>query len=233
VSGEPDSAVESGVRRRIIQVTAMLAVLALVLFASAGTLSWLWAWIYLGLTLLGIAATAVVMREHRETIAERSRAKGMKNWDKVVGGLWGICYFIAIPLVAGLDSRLGWTSQLAIAWHAAGIVLFAAGFVLTAWSMRENTYFSTIVRVQEERGHTVCNTGPYRFVRHPGYVGSILQSMAIPLVLGSLWALIPGAAAAALMVVRTALEDCTLRDELAGYEDYTTIRHYRLIPGIW
>ncbi len=87
--------------------------------------------------------------------------------------------------------------------------------------------------MQGERGHTVCTTGPYRFVRHPGYVGAILQSLAAPLVLGSLRALIPGAAAAALMVVRTALEDGTLRDELAGYEDCTAITHYRLVPGIW
>ena len=104
MSREPDSATESGVRRRILQVAAMLALLPLVLFAGAGTLSWLWAWVYLGLTLLGIAATAVVMRQHRETIAERSRAQGTEDWDKVVGGLWGLCYFIAVPLVAGLDA---------------------------------------------------------------------------------------------------------------------------------
>ena len=135
MSREPDTATKSGVRRRIVQVAAMLAVLPLVLFAGAGALSWLWAWVYLGLTLLGIAATAVVMRQHRETIAERSRAKGMKNWDKVVGGLWGLCYFIAIPLVAGLDARLGWTSQVAIAWHTAGVGLFATGFALTAYRL--------------------------------------------------------------------------------------------------
>ena len=233
MSGEPDSVIESGVRRRIVQVAAMLVVLALVLFGGAGTLSWLWAWIYLGLTLLGVTATAVMMRQHREAIAERSRAKDTKDWDKVVGGLWGLCYFIAVPLDAGLDARLGRTSQLAVAGHTAGIVLLAVGLAHTAWSMQENTYFSTVVRVQEERGHTVCTTGPCRFVRHPGYPGAILQTLAVPLVLGSFWALIPGAVAAALMVVRTALEDCTLRAELAGYEEYTAITRYRLVPGIW
>jgi len=113
VPGEPDPAVESGAHLRIVQVAAMLALLALVLLAGAGTLSWLWAWIYL----LGIAATAVLMREHHETIAERPRAKGMKGCDRVVGSLWGLCYFIAPPLVAGFDARLGWSSQLAAAWH--------------------------------------------------------------------------------------------------------------------
>ena len=233
MSREPDTAVESGVRRRIIQVAAMLASLALVLFAGAGALGWLWGWVYLGLYLLGIVASAILMRERRETIAERSRAKGMKDWDKAVGGLWGLCYFIAIPLIGGLDTRLGWTAEFAIAWHAVGIGLFVAGFALTSWSMRENAYFSTVVRVQEERGHTVCTTGPYRFVRHPGYVGAILQSLAVPLVLGSPWALIPGATAAALMTLRTALEDHSLRHELAGYEGYTEITCYRLIPRIW
>ncbi|MCJ7551790.1 MAG: isoprenylcysteine carboxylmethyltransferase family protein, partial [Anaerolineae bacterium] len=185
------------------------------------------------LYLLGIAANAMLMHEHRETVAERSRAKGMRNWDKVVGGLWGLCYFIAIPLIAGLDTRLGWTTEFAIAWHAVGIGLFVAGFALTSWSMRENAYFSTVVRVQEERGHTVCTSGPYRFVRHPGYVGAILQSLGVPLVLGSPRALIPGAAAAALMTLRTALEDRTLRRELTGYEGYTKITRCRLIPRVW
>ncbi len=233
MSAELDTAVESGVRRRILQVAAIPAVPALVLFSGAGTLSWLWAWIYLGLTLLGIVATAVLMREHRETVAERSRAKGMRDWDKVVGGLWALCYFFAVPLVAGLDIRLGWVSQLAIAWHAVGIVVFAAGFALTTWSMHENRYFATIVRVQEDRDHTVCSTGPYRIVRHPGYVGAILQSLAVPVILGSLWALIPGAVAAALMTLRTALEDRALRHELAGYDDYAKITRCRLIPKIW
>ena len=217
MSAELDTAVESGVRRRILQVAAIPAVPALVLFAGTGTLSWLWAWIYLGLTLLGIVATAVLMRD----------------WDKVVGGLWALCYFFAVPLVAGLDIRLGWVSQLAIAWHAVGIVVFAAGFALTTWSMHENRYFATIVRVQEDRGHTVCSTGPYRIVRHPGYVCAILQSLAVPVILGSPWALIPGAVAAALMTLRTALEDRALRHELAGYDDYAKITRCRLIPKIW
>ncbi|MCJ7550982.1 MAG: hypothetical protein MUQ30_15015, partial [Anaerolineae bacterium] len=144
MSREPDTTVESGIRRRIIQVVGMLASLALALFVSAGALGWLWGWIYLGLYLLGIAANAMLMHEHRETVAERSRAKGMKNWDKVVGGLWGLCYFIVIPLIAGLDTGLGWTTEFAIAWHAVGIGLFVAGFALTSWSMRENAYFSTV-----------------------------------------------------------------------------------------
>jgi len=101
--------------------------------------------------------------------------------------------------------------------------------------MVSNAYFSTVVRIQEERGHAVCTSGPgpYRFVRHPGYAGAILQSLATPLLLGSLWALVPGGLAALLVVARTALEDRMLHEELEGYREYAAQVHYRLLPGVW
>jgi protein-S-isoprenylcysteine O-methyltransferase Ste14 len=89
------------------------------------------------------------------------------------------------------------------------------------------------VRIQTDRGHTVCDTGPYRFVRHPGYVGLILQAVGVPILLGSFWALIPGVAAAVLISIRTSFEDRTLRAELPGYVDYVQRVRWRLIPGIW
>jgi protein-S-isoprenylcysteine O-methyltransferase Ste14 len=99
--------------------------------------------------------------------------------------------------------------------------------------MISNAHFATVVRVQADRGHAVCHTGPYRFVRHPGYIGGIIQSLALPLVLGSLWAFIPGVLAALLLVARTALEDQTLQEELPGYTEYVQQVHYRLLPGVW
>ena len=101
------------------------------------------------------------------------------------------------------------------------------------WAMTTNAFFSTAVRIQSDRGHTVCRSGPYRFVRHPGYVGAILMSLGTPLLLGSAWALIPAAAAMVLMVLRTHLEDDTLRAELPGYEDYAHDVRYRLVPRLW
>jgi isoprenylcysteine carboxyl methyltransferase (ICMT) family protein YpbQ len=109
--------------------------------------------------------------------------------------------YVALPLVAGLDMRFGWVRDLSVAWHVAGAVVLAVGLELTSWAMLANAYFSTAVRIQSERGHTVCSTGPYRFVRHPGYVGFILQSISIPFLLGSLWALIPGITATVLMII--------------------------------
>ena len=111
--------------------------------------------------------------------------------------------------------------------------MVAAGLALSGWAMIVNAYFSTVVRIQRERGHTVCRTGPYRFVRHPGYVGFMLQSLGIPLLLGSWWALLPGFAAIAVMIIRTAFEDRMLQAELPGYQEYVRDVHYRLLPGIW
>lgn len=141
--------------------------------------------------------------------------------------------FISLPLIAALDVRFGWTANLGLEWHVAGGVLFAAGLALFGWAMITNAYFSTAVRIQSDRGQTVCRTGPYRLVRHPGYSGTLLQSIGMPLLLGSWWALIPGLLAAASMTVRTAFEDRLLQSELPGYMAFAHEVRSRLIPGIW
>jgi protein-S-isoprenylcysteine O-methyltransferase Ste14 len=107
------------------------------------------------------------------------------------------------------------------------------GWALFMWAMGANAFFSEAVRIQEERGHTVVTDGPYRYVRHPGYVGAILALFATPLLLGSLWALIPAGLATIGYVVRTALEDKTLQEELDGYTEYAQQTRYRLLPGVW
>jgi protein-S-isoprenylcysteine O-methyltransferase Ste14 len=194
-----------------------------------------WAWVFIGLYLVGISANGVLLlRYSPDVVAERSRAgEGTKYWDKLVGGLWAVSYFVLMLVVAGLDARFGWTGPLPLGVHLAGAVAFALAFALISWSMVSNAYFATVVRIQTDRGHTVCDTGPYRHVRHPGYIGAIIQSLAAPLLLGSLWALIPGGLAALLMVIRTALEDRTLHMELEGYKDYARRVRFRLVPGIW
>jgi protein-S-isoprenylcysteine O-methyltransferase Ste14 len=175
----------------------------------------------------------IMLRTSPETIAERGRPEEMKDWDKVVGGLCALAIYFALPLVAGLDVRFGWARELSAAWHIAGAVVFAVGLGLAGWAMIANAYFSTAVRIQSDRGQTVCRTGPYRFVRHPGYVGFILQSLGTPVLLGSWWALIPGLTAAALMIIRTSLEDRMLQAELPGYRDFVREVRYCLVPGIW
>ena len=229
---EPD--VKAGIVKRVVQVFILIVVQAAILFLLSWRLDWVWAWVYIGFYLMAVLINAaIMMRYSPETIAERAEARGMKDWDKIVGGLFGVMYFVFIPLIAGLDIRFGWTGQILFGLHITGAVAFALGFALFSWAMVSNAYFSTVVRIQEDRGHTVCTTGPYQFVRHPGYVGAMIHSLTVPLVLGSLWALIPGGLAALLMIVRTALEDTTLQEELDGYKDYAQRVRYRLLPGVW
>jgi protein-S-isoprenylcysteine O-methyltransferase Ste14 len=137
------------------------------------------------------------------------------------------------PAVAGLDAvRFLWSS-MSFAFVYIGTILFVFGIVLIGWALSVNKYAETSVRIQTDRGHTVVTSGPYRLVRHPMYVGTILMYLGTPLVWGSVWALLLGALMGVLLIWRTAREDRTLRNELAGYEEFTTRTRYRLLPGLW
>jgi protein-S-isoprenylcysteine O-methyltransferase Ste14 len=193
--------VTAGIVRRVIQVILVTAIQAAILFLAAGRLDLPWAWIWIGLYLAGMVVNGYLMLRHSpETIAERSRASGMKGWDKVVGGSFGVLYFIGIPLVAGLDLRFDWSGEVALIVHVASAVAFLLAFAFLIWSMVSNAYFATVVRIQNERGQAVCDTGPYQYVRHPGYVGALIHSLTVPLIIGSWWALIPGGLAVGFMV---------------------------------
>jgi protein-S-isoprenylcysteine O-methyltransferase Ste14 len=233
VSGPSESAPGS-VAKRAGQILVMFVLTAAALFVPAGTLTWTWGWVYLGLYLLGIAVAAFFMlRRNRAAIARRSESAGMKDWDRIVAGLFTVAYFLALPLVGGLDTRFAWTSELALGFHIFGGILFVLGLALFLYAMIANAYFSTVVRVLTDQGQRVCKEGPYCIMRHPGYSGLILQSLGLPLLLGSLWALIPGGIAVVLLIIRTKLEDETLHAELKGYHRYTKQVRYRLLPGIW
>ena len=225
----------AGIALRLGTMAIFLACNALLLFVAAGRLNWTWAWLYLGICLVSVAINgAFLLRTSPETIAERGRGvKQIQGWDRVVSGLWALALYLALPLVAGLDVRFGWSGELGAAMHVGGAVVLALGLGLAGWAMIANAYFSTAVRIQSERGHTVCRTGPYRFVRHPGYVGFMLQALGIPCLLGSWWALIPGITTVLLGIIRTVFEDRLLQAELPGYRDYVQEVRYRLVPGIW
>jgi protein-S-isoprenylcysteine O-methyltransferase Ste14 len=224
----------AGILSRFGAIVFMLALEAAILFLAAGRLDWIWAWIFIGINLAVVLVNGtILMRTNPEIVAERGRPKEVKNWDKAVSGLWALAQYLAIPLVAGLDARFGWTRGLGIAWNIAGAVVFTAGMALFGWAMITNAYFSTAARIQSDRGQTVCRSGPYRFVRHPGYSGTVLQAMGTSFLLGSLWSLIPTAAAVACMVARTVLEDRMLQNELPGYKDFARDVPHRLVPGVW
>lgn len=228
------AAVARGIAARGMQIGVMFVLEAALVFGGAGRADWGWAWVFLGIYVASVAINAtLLLRTSPEMVAERGQPAEVRRWDAIVSGVWALSQFVALPLVAALDVRFGWTGDVSVVWHLAGAIVFAAGLALFGWAMVANAYFSTAARIQEDRGQTVCRSGPYRFVRHPGYAGSILQSVGIAALLGSAWALLPAAAAVASIAVRTSLEDRMLRTELAGYPEFARDVRFRLVPGIW
>lgn len=217
-------------RREVIGVLFVAAIL----FIPAGRLDWAMGWALVGIYAVWVSANALILiPKSPELLAERAqRKKGIKDWDAVLMSIVGIvtlCKYV----VAGLDVRYGWTTQIPLWLQIVTLVIAALGYALGTWAMAANAFFSMMVRIQEDRGHAVVTGGPYRFVRHPGYIGTIAFELATPIMLGSLWALIAGVLAALLFVVRTALEDRTLHKELEGYAEYAQQTRYRLLPGVW
>jgi len=202
--------------------------------ALAGRIDYWEGWVYNLLNLLILGLTYVTLSDRGDLIQERLKpGKGMKRWDKIYYIVSSPTYIIAIA-VASLDAgRFRWEPQVPLIIVILSILIYCTGHLGTLWAKRTNRFFSSVVRIQTDRGQTVCKDGPYRFVRHPGYVGGLLVGVATPLVLGSFWALIPATVGAVLLVMRTYLEDETLRKELPGYLEYTREVRYRLLPRIW
>jgi protein-S-isoprenylcysteine O-methyltransferase Ste14 len=222
----------SGVRR-IVQVLVSILLIGALLFLSAGRLDWLWGWLFLACFLLLMLASAVVMSKSPDLINERGRqAENIKGWDKVLMGIYSFVLF-TVPVVAGLDAVcFGW-SAMPLVLHLVGVVFAIPAMIMPLWAMSANAYLSTMVRIQDDRGQQVVTTGPYRYVRHPMYVGTVFFGLCMPLFLGSWWAFIPCGLIVVIFIVRTALEDRTLQEELPGYAEYAQRVRYRLLPGIW
>ena len=234
-SPKEKSDVRSGVRRWLRREVVGILFTAAILFGSAGRLDWVMGWVLVGVYAIWIGALAwILIPTNPELLAERTGPQeGTKRWDTVLLSLLGVAEMVKY-IVAGLDLRWAWSPQVSLALQLAGVVVAVlAHAVIGVWSMAANPFFSMTVRIQEDRSHTVATGGPYRYVRHPGYVGTILFHIATPLILGSLWAFIPSGLAALLVIIRTALEDRTLLGELDGYQEYAAQVRYRLLPGIW
>jgi len=219
------------------RLTAFYALHAVVLLACGGDWGWWQAWTYsLLFVSAGIGFRLRAERRHPGLMAEREQlleAPGIKPWDRLLAPLMALSLGLPLFIVAGLDHRFTWSPHFPIWLNVLGLVLATAGYGFAGWAFLENRFFSAVVRIQKERGHVVCDTGPYRIVRHPGYAGSVLPPFAMALALDSVWVLIPAAAALVIAVARTALEDRTLQEELPGYRAYTDRVRYRLIPGIY
>ena len=224
------------VMKQMTVSTVLLAVMMAVFYASAGRTDIPRSWLLFGVSFVHfVGSTLALARYDPELLVQRLtvRREGSKAWDEVLMRAGNLTGMLLVPAVAGLDvGRYRWSS-LGVYYALLGLVLMVASSILLNWAMIENPHFEPTVRIQEDRGHRVVSSGPYGFVRHPGYLSGILWMSAIPLIVGSLYAFVPVALYGALMVLRTHLEDRTLHEELAGYPEYAERVRYRLLPGIW
>lgn len=210
-----------------------VAFLAGALLGSAGRVDWPMAWAYLAVYLAFTVGAFFILDP--ELIRERGSAEsGIERRDAALAS-FAFFWLYPLPLiVAGLDAgRYGWSPDLPLAAQVAALAVFALALGFAFWAMMVNRFFSTFVRIQSERGHHVVSGGPYAYVRHPGYTGTILSTVVLPIALGSLWALIPAFVGGFLFAVRTQLEDRTLQEELTGYREYAASVRWRLLPGLW
>jgi protein-S-isoprenylcysteine O-methyltransferase Ste14 len=220
--------------RGAVRLVVVALFIATPLFLGAGTMNWPRGWFFIALlgTTLLFNLTMMIVKNPTLLRERWKRRKDTKKFDKV----FGLFYFISIVamlVLAGMDAvRYQWTSMPPVLLYV-GIALHCLGLVPVLWSLLTNPHLETTVRIQKDRGHRVISDGPYRYVRHPMYVGIILLFLGWPLVLGSWVALGVAWFITALFFVRASLEDKTLRAELSGYEEFCKTTRYRLIPGIW
>lgn len=217
--------------RSIIGGMLNAAIMGALLFIPAGTTDWPMAWVLLAFTIVSFIVNSLAVSP--DLIDERSRRhENAKPWDRFLVAII-VLFGWATMIIAGLDFRYGWNGTLPPAVQAGALVVVVMSGALVIWATTSNPFFSAVIRIQDDRGQSVVSSGPYRYVRHPGYAGWTLYVLFLPLMLGSVAALIPAAIAAGLDVVRTHLEDRVLMAELAGYKDYAARVRYRLVPGVW
>ena len=221
--------------KQLIVVYLMLCMQIIIFFVSAGHIT-VRSWIYFSFSFLSYSISTIVLYKlNPELLAVRLKRKreGSKLWDEILMRVSNLIALILVPAVAGLDvGRFHWLT-LDIWFVVVGLVLFSISTILLNWAMVVNPYFEQTVRLQKDRDHKVITSGPYNIVRHPGYLAGIMYALVIPLTIGSVFALIPVGIYTILIIVRTWLEDKTLKKELNGYSEYSKRIRYRLFLGIW
>ncbi|WP_024851261.1 methyltransferase family protein [Hydrogenovibrio kuenenii] len=223
--------------RHWVRLVSVYFFILLILLVCGGDLGWWQAWIYSAMIFMsGIGGRIWGEQRHPGLTADRQDTESFqkaKAWDKVLAPLMAVSISFPLVIVAGLDHRYQWTHEFPLWVNLTGLLLVGGGYAFAAWAFAENRFFYSVVRIRVDQGHVVCDSGPYRFVRHPGYAGNMLALFGMALALSSMWTLIPVAVASIITVVRMELEDRALQEELPGYRDYAQRVRYRLIPGIY
>jgi len=220
-----------------LAIVAAYLVVPLVLLVLGRDPGWWQAWVFsLLVQVAGVGGRAWAERRHPGLQADRmrfGRGQQVEPWDRVLAPLMAFSVLYLLVIVGSLDHRYGWTTPFPTWVNLVGLLLCAWGYGFGAWALVENRFFTSTVRIQTERGHEVCDSGPYRVVRHPGYAGTLLAVAGMPLALDTLWTFVAAGFALVVSVVRTVLEDRTLMEELPGYPEYARRVPYRLFPGVW
>jgi len=220
-----------------LAIVVAYLVVPLVLLVVGRDPGWWQAWVLsLLVQVAGVGGRAWAERRHPGLQADRmrfGRGQQVEPWDRVLAPSMAFSVLYLLVIVGGLDHRHGWTTPFPTWVNLFGLVLCASGYGFAAWALVENRFFTSTVRIQTERGHQVCDGGPYRFVRHPGYAGTLLSVVGIPLALDTLWTFVAAGLALVVSVVRTGMEDRTLMEKLPGYREYARRVPYRLFPGLW
>jgi protein-S-isoprenylcysteine O-methyltransferase Ste14 len=222
--------------RVIIQLIFFVIILPFLPLLISRQWDWWEAWIYAIVSILGFVISRILAaRRHPDIIAERARTmqhEDTQAWDKKLAPMAGLGGGLVL-VVVGLDELLGWSASFSLPIKIIALIAILLGYALGSYALIENRFFSGVVRLQTDRGHQVVSSGPYRWMRHPGYAGALLTYLAIPLFLDSSWAFLPTVFISIVLIMRTHLEDRFLQDELVGYRDYAIRVQYRLLPGIW
>ncbi|MFA6652447.1 MAG: isoprenylcysteine carboxylmethyltransferase family protein [Bacteroidales bacterium] len=221
--------------RSFLSPIRWIIVTGLVYFLASGEINIPRAWIYIGIYAIGgLIIGFMLLKKAPKLLIDRGKMQeGTKRLDKYIILTYFFFAIVITPLVAGLDRRFGLAEALPFFWLYIAIILYIFSTVFSVWTMLHNPFFEGTVRIQKEKDHNVINTGPYKIVRHPGYLGMLAGSAALPLALGSALAFIPLGIMIILIIVRTSYEDTTLQKELPGYASYCQEVKYRLIPFIW
>lgn len=225
---------KSGIRAFLAPINWII-ITGLVFFLASGEIHNLRVWIYIGVYVIGALTIGTLLyKKSPKLLNDRGKMQqGTKQLDKVLILTYFFLAIVITPLIAGIDQRFHLSEPLPFCYLYVGIILYLVSALFSTWPMLHNPFFEGTVRIQKEKNHTVITTGPYKIVRHPGYLGMLFGSTALPLALGSLLAFIPLFMMIMIIFVRTYFEDKTLQRELPGYAEYCKKVKYRLIPFIW
>ena len=225
---------KSGIRTFFAPIIWII-ITGLVFFLASGEINNLRVWIYIGVYAVGGLIIGVILKKKSPKLLNDrgKKQEGTKQFDRYILLAYFIFAIIITPLIAGIDKRLHLSDAMPFYYLYVGIILYVVSAVFSTWAMLHNPFFEGTVRIQKDKNHNVINTGPYKIVRHPGYLGMLAGSIALPFALGSIFAFISLIIMILLIIIRTYYEDTTLQKELIGYSEYCKEVKYRLIPFIW